>query len=531
MEALMLTLIFLPFLWGLLIFLVDRVGFTRTVFGEQVLLSALVYWLLRQGEVSLVLGGWPEGIGIELASGGFGRLFLIMTAVAFMYVYSYLWHQHQEDHKLFLFLGMLQGALYALYLTRDLFTLYLMIEVVTILASILILYERDAVSVRAGLYYLIFNSVGMLIFLIGVIALYTEVGTLNLTRIHTWFGAEAAAGVALSVRARFALACFMTTFAVKTAAFPVGGWLPVAHGYAPTFISALLSGLVVKSGLFLYINVIAPFGSSMVYGITLVLGLCAALYGVVRAMFQTDIKRMLAFHTVSQVGLMVIGLSMYLADGGLGGMVHAFNHFMFKSLLFLAAGALARMYGTRNLTRIHGVMRSNPFLGVAVLAGVLAISGAPLMIGSLGKTLIKYSVAGGFLTPAVVKLVTYALTLINLGTAISFSKWIAMLFGPKEKEMKLFGGKAFAIGMLSVLVVVLYPLEVIILGLDPLYKLSSEVLTYLGYVGAALVVYWFVLKDKPTWAVRLGRFVPDVEMAFFGMLVLIGGLHWLLVLG
>lgn len=523
MEALMLTLIFLPFLWGLLIFLVDRVNFTRTVFLEQILLTALVFWMLRQGEVSLVLGGWPEGIGIELASGGFGRLFLIMTVVAFMYVYSYLWHQHREDHKLFLFLGMLQGALFALYMTRDLFTMYLMIEVVTILGSILILYERDAVSVRAGLYYLIFNSVGMLIFLIGVIALYTEVGTLNLTRIHFLFGEAAAAGAVLSLRARFALACFMTTFAVKTAAFPVGGWLPVAHGYAPTFISALLSGLVVKSGLFLYINVIAPFDSSTAYAITLALGLAAAFYGVVRAMFQTDIKRMLAFHTVSQVGLMVIGLAMYRADGGLGGMVHAFNHFMFKSLLFLSAGALARMYGTRNLTRIHGVMRSNPFLGISVLTGVLAISGAPLMIGSVGKTLIKHSVADGLLI--------HALTLINLGTAMSFSKWIAMLFGPRDKTMKLFGGKAFAIGLMSVLVIVLYPLEILMLGLDPLYKLPSEFLTYLGYVAAAGAMYWFVLKDKPPWAVQLGRFVPDVEMAFFGMMILIGGLHWLLVLG
>ena len=526
MEALMLALIFVPFFWGLLIFLIDRVDFTRTVFLEQVILSAMVLWLLSRGEISVILGGWPEGIGIELASNGFGRLFLIMTTVAFAYIYSYLWHQHCKDHKLFLFLGMLQGALYALYMTRDLFTLYLMIEVVTILSSILILYERDAVSVRAGLYYLIYNSVGMLIFLVGIIALYSELGTLNLTRMHGLLGGAAplgAAGMVLSVRGRFALACFMTTFAVKTASFPVGGWLPVAHGYAPTFISAILSGLVVKSGLFLYLNVIAPFNSTTAYTITLALGIAAALYGVGRAIFQTDIKRMLAFHTVSQVGLMVMGIAMYQLDGGLGGMVHAFNHFMFKSLLFLTAGALARMYHTRDLTRIHGVMRTNPFLGVAVIIGVLAISGAPLMIGSIGKHLIKSNFEGSY--------IIHILTLINLGTAMSFSKWISMLFGPKEKEMKLFGGKAFAIGMLSLYVVILYPVEVWMLGTDPFYKLASETVTYLGYVVAAGAMYLLVLRNKPPWAIRMGQFAPDVEMAFFGMMILIGGLHWLLVLG
>ena len=519
LEAIMLTLIFAPFLWGLMIFLIDRVNFTRTVFVQQILLAALVFWLLRQGEISLVLGGWPEGIGIELASAGYGRLFLIMTVVAFMYVYTYLWHQHCQDHKLFLFLGMLQGSLFALYMTRDLFTMFLMIEVVTILASILILYERDAVSVRAGLYYLIYNSVGMLVFLVGVIALYTEMGTLNLTLIS----AELSTGVELTVRARFALACFMTTFAVKTAAFPVGGWLPVAHGYAPTFISAMLSGLVVKSGLFVFLFVIAPFDSETAFTITLALGIAAALYGVGRAIFQTDLKRMLAFHTVSQVGLMVIGLSMYRLDGGLGGMVHAFNHFLFKSLLFLTAGALVRMYGTRNLTKIHGVMRTSPFLGLAVLTGVLAISGAPLMIGSVGKALIKNSAGDGFLS--------VILTLINLGTAISFSKWIAMLFGPREAQMKLFWGKAFSIGLMILLVAVMYPVEVRMLGLDPFYKLTTETVTYFGYLAAAAAVYLGILKQKPPWVVRLGRFVPDVEMAFFGMMLLIGGLHWLLVLG
>ncbi|MDO9591994.1 MAG: hypothetical protein Q7I98_02240, partial [Erysipelotrichaceae bacterium] len=157
MEALMLTLIFLPFLWGLLIFLVDRVNFTKTIFLQQLVLSWSAYWLLKPGETSAVLGGWRQGIGIELACTDFGRLFVVMTAVAFWYIYSYLWTTHHKDHKLFLFLGMLQGALFGLYMIQDIFTMFLLIEFVTILCSILILYERDAVSVRAGLYYLIFN--------------------------------------------------------------------------------------------------------------------------------------------------------------------------------------------------------------------------------------------------------------------------------------------------------------------------------------------------------------------------------------
>jgi multicomponent Na+:H+ antiporter subunit D len=482
-----------------------------------VILSGLTYWLLKSGEVSVVLGGWRQGIGIELNSEGFGRLFVMMTAVAFWYIYSYLWTTHHKDHKLFLFLGMLQGALFGLYMIRDIFTMFLLIEFVTILCSILILYERDAVSVRAGLYYLIFNSVGMLIFLLGVASLYVRFGTLNLALLGT-----AMANSVPTQGVNFALACFLTSFAVKTAAFPVGGWLPVAHGYAPTFMSALLSGLIVKSGLYLYMTVIVPFHSEAAATAALALGVCGAVYGVVRAIFQTDIKRMLAFHTISQVGLMVIGLALYQQNGSIGGLIHAFNHFFFKSLLFLIAGVLARKAGTRNIGKITGVMRSSPFLGVAVLVGVLAITGAPWMIGSVGKYLIKKSVADGFMR--------VILTFVNLGTAISFSKWIAMLPGSPKHDMQLDRGKTFAIGFMTVAVVLLYPVEALMLGLRPLEMLGNEVLSYLGLLSAAALFYLIILKKKPAWVVMLGRFVPDVERAMFALVLLFGGLQWYLVL-
>lgn len=517
MDVMLLGLIFVPFLWGLLIFLIDRVNFTKTIFLQQVLMTALTFVVVQSEEVSVVLGGWEKGIGIELASEGAGKLFLIMTAVAFWYVYSYLWHTHHKDHKLFLFLGMLQGALFGLYLTRDLFTLFVLIEFVTILSSILILYEREAVSVRAGLYYLVFNSAGMLIFLMGVVALYMRFGTLNLGLLG-----EALARTPTTQGELFALACFVTAFTVKIAAFPLGGWLPIAHGYAPTFVSALLSGLIVKSGLYMYMNVIMKFQSEAASNAALVLGVSTALYGVVRAIFQTDIKRMLGFHTVSQVGLMVIGLASYQLNGNSGGLIHAFNHFFFKSLLFLLAGVLAKKAGTRDLGKISGVMRSNPLIGIAILISVLAITGAPWMIGSIGKSMIKQSVADGYLK--------YILMAINLGTAISFSKWIAMLPGKALYQIRPDKGKYFAIGVMMLAVLLLYPVECWMMGIDPLYRINVEIISYIGMACVSAVVYLGILKKKPEWVVKLGRFVPDVERAFLVLIVFFGGIQWYFVL-
>jgi multicomponent Na+:H+ antiporter subunit D len=219
----------------------------------------------------------------------------------------------------------------------------------------------------------------------------------------------------------------MTGVGLKCAIIPLFTWLPRAHGSpsAPTSVSALLSGVHIKSGVYLFIRVQPLFEGLDASALFLVIGIITGIVGFVLAMSQTDIKLILAYSTISQIGLIIASLNIGNEYTTTGALYHAFNHALFKAALFMGAGILGKVYGTRNIADIRGVFRRMPVIGAAIFMAILGITGAPLFNGSISKYFIMYGTTW---------YVTVLLIFINLGTIIVFVKFSMMLFGRFEHE-------------------------------------------------------------------------------------------------
>ena len=232
-------------------------------------------------------------------------------------------------------------------------------------------------------------------------------------------------------------AFLMTAVSLKAALMPLFSWLPKAHGTpgAPTVVSAVLSGLYVKGGVYLFFRLQDIFEPVLdTRSLFLVLGLMTAVIGFVLAIAQKDIKLILAYHTVSQIGLIMTGLNMDHDYARYGALYHIINHAIFKATLFLTAGLVIEHYKTRQIGQIRGVWREMPAVALASLLAILGITGAPLFNGSMSKAWIMVGADQAWLG--------IALYVINLGTVISFVKYSSMLWGkaPGKAKRPFWGG-------------------------------------------------------------------------------------------
>lgn len=500
MTALVYVLIFLPLLTGIAIYAFDRLLVNRLIFAMQGVLTLMMVTVIApdvfQGAglepISFISGNWPKVVGVGFRIDGLSMIFLSMTLIAFWYIWLYIWPNRQRDNKFLFFICVLQTALNALFTSNDLFAIFILIELVTILASILITYKKDALSVRAGLFYLLYNSWGMLLYLIGIICLYWYTGSMNIDLV-----APAFSSFGESVVLSFGMAAILAGLGIKSAIFMLHLWLPQAHSAAPASISAILSGLIVKMGLFVMLRIDGLLDILAVQQFLLYLGLVSGILGALFALFQSDMKRILAFHTISQLGLIFTGIGLYGSKNLMGAWAHLFNHFAFKSLLFLAVGLIIMETGERRVKYIRGLWQWHKPLALCLAVGIVSIMGLPLTSASFSKLLIK----SGELSP----LVTAGLYAINFGTLLSFIKLGSTLFGqPSEvlvKSAKKNTASMKAIYLITVVTLLALPAE---LWLSSLYKpelagyytakLLGDSLTFALMAAAALIVYHKVVK-------------------------------------
>jgi len=245
-------------------------------------------------------------------------------------------------------------------------------------------------------------------------------------------------------------AFIMVTVALKCALLPLFSWLPKAHGTpgAPPAVSALLSGVHIKSGVYLFIRFQDVFEGVAATEFFMVLGIVTGIGGFILAMSQSDIKLILAYHTVSQVGLIMTGLNMPDYISQTGALYHIFNHAFFKGGLFLSAGLLYAAYGTRDVYKIRGVLKRYPLLGAATVMAILGITGAPLFNGMISKYLITYGAD---------PVMNGVLIFMSLGTIISFVKYSTMLAGqvpPEVADVKIAMHKQVAVLSLGLMCLV-----------------------------------------------------------------------------
>lgn len=416
-------LIVLPIFTSLLLYLIPHkitTYLSTLVYGAVLLVTLHLFYRVRfLGQtVSTHQGG--GFLGITLYCDLTAAVFLVL--VAFLFLCMFLFTSVRErTSKLYSFLfTVLEGLIMLIFLSRDLFNIYVAVEVSAIVCAILIMFKRESRSINDGLVYLLTNITGMLFFLIGIGMLYRQTGVLDFDSIAAALTACDPNTLALP----FAL--LMTGTALKCALFPMHFWLPLAHGTpgAPTAVSAILSGIYIKSGVYLFLRMQGLFSPVIDCApFFFWAGVITSVAGICMAVCQSDCKLILAYHTVSQIGMIIAGLCYPNETVQAGAMLHIMNHALFKSLLFLATGMLIARYRTRNIYEIRGVMRSAPLAGVAIIAGVLGITGAPFFNGSISKY---------FLAQTDTTLASICFLIINFGTILSFVKFGRVLFGPKR---------------------------------------------------------------------------------------------------
>ena len=304
----------------------------------------------------------------------------------------------------------------------DLFSIFVLVEVSTMVVSLLIMYKRDSRSMYDGLIYLLINTFSMTIFLFGLALLYRELGTFSLSYITEIIGDVE------NIRPLYLpYALLMTSACLKAAIMPLFSWLPKAHGTpsAPSVVSAVLSGLYVKGGIYLFIRLSRAFYVIDSCAFFFVCGVITAVVGFLFAISQQDIKLILSYHTVSQLGLIMLSVNMQSDLALWGGIYHIISHALFKSVLFLCAGVIVDSYATRNVYQISGVFKRMPLVSLACIFAILGITGAPLFNGSISKYMIGHANEGLWMQALLI--------FINFGTLLSFVKFFQIFKNNKSE--------------------------------------------------------------------------------------------------
>lgn len=378
--------------------------FRMLVMAGSVLAAIPAVGVLLGVEVSLVslpttLPGGPWVGGLDRLSAWFVLLLSIVAVAAVGYGVSYLAKErtHQRVGPAHALFALLLAAMLGVFAARAAVPFLLAWEIMAVSAYFLIVFDHRHPGVRrAGMVYLVMTHAGTLA-LLGMFLAWGRSGP-DLSFAHLTPAAAhlVAGGAPILLLATFG-------FGIKAGLFPFHFWLAGAHAAAPSHVSALLSGVMIKTGVYGLLRVLALVGRPPVWwGWTiLLLGLASALLGVLTALNQHDLKRALAYSSVDNIGIIAMGLGLGSLGsaygypvlallGYSGALLHAMNHALFKSLLFLGAGSVARATGTRNLDRLGGLARTMPRTAWAFLIGSLAIVGLPLLNGFVGEwTLVR----------------------------------------------------------------------------------------------------------------------------------------------
>ncbi len=424
----LLSFIIIPVLCGIIIYLLPKkMLIFNVLFVEALMFAALFYsfMLLEQnGIISVLLGSDISFLGISLIAGKHNLILIALSLVLFTVCFFYSFKDDFFNNEFAMLFLVLQGLLCGVFLSDDLFNLYVLLEVATVVVAILIMFKRDSRSIYDGMIYLLSQVMCMLFFLFGVGYMYRIFGVLSIEHI------QKAMPYVNSNELIMPFAFMMTGICLKCAFFPLFSWLPRAHGTpsAPSAVSAILSGLYVKNGIYLFSITITLFAPALdISQYFIILACVTAICGFAMAIVQTDIKLILAFSTISQIGLIALGFAINTEQSQLGAFYHLVNHAFFKSLLFLCAGMVIKQYKTRDIRKMHGVLKNMPIVGIGIISGILGITGAPFFNGSISKYMIQSGAVGSF--------AEYILYIINAGSILVFLKLAHILFGKKPENI------------------------------------------------------------------------------------------------
>jgi multicomponent Na+:H+ antiporter subunit D len=399
-----------------------------TVLANLATVSLLVFAVASIGKTEVYeIGKWSIPIGINLVLDGLSSLLLlaisVVSAAAMLFSVRYMERYTAKIKYLSLFLLMVAG-MNGVVLSGDIFNLFVFLEIASLASYALVGFGCEHEELEASFKYMVLGTIASIFILFAVALVYGNTGTLNMVYIS-----QAIRDSGLNAGLKFALALFIVGFGLKAALVPFHAWLPDAHPSAPAPISAMLSGVLIKSlGVYSLVRIVFNvFGVSVsVSWVLVALGVLSMVIGVFLAVGQWDFKRLLAYHSISQMGYVVLGIgigALILARNGkvewaalaiLGGLFHLVNHAVFKSLLFLTSGSVEMSTGTRQIKEMGGLVERMPFTRTTCTVASASIAGIPPFNGFWSKLiLVVAAIQAGFLYLAAVTVIVSLVTLIS----------------------------------------------------------------------------------------------------------------------
>ena len=364
-----------------------------------VIAIALMVTVMREGPLRYALGGWSAPWGIEYRIDLLNAFVLLVVcgiaAVVLPFARASIDREiDRERHPLYYTAVVLNlTGLLGIVVTGDLFNLFVFLEIASLSSYVLVAFSRDPRALLAAFRYLVMGTVGATFILIGIGLLYAATGTLNIADLAMridWRSPVDGGPPVSTLRAAFAF--LVVGVGLKIAIFPLHGWLPNAYAYAPSAVSAYLSGTGTKVAIYVLIRLLFTlFGVEFAFE-EMALGRLAtplALVAIVTmslvALFQDDLKRLLAYSSLAQIGYMVLGLSLASVNGLTAALVHLFNHALTKSALFLAVACIVYRVGSSKVEAVAGLGRRMPVAVAGFLLASLSLVGVPLTVGFVSK--------------------------------------------------------------------------------------------------------------------------------------------------
>ena len=368
------------------------------------------------------VGGWPAGVGITLVADLAAAMFLVVSLVVLAIVQWFAVGQAVDairpriGQPVYL---VLSAGVAMSFLTGDFFNLFVAFEVMLIASYVLLTLGAGPAQIRTGMTYVVINILASTLLLSTVGLIYGATGTVNMAELVTRFSE-------LPEATRMALGVLLlAVFAIKAALVPFFFWLPDSYPTAPVAVTAVFAGLLTKVGVYTMIRATTILDLDDARPILVIVASLTMVIGVIGAIVQSDMKRILSFHIISQVGYMIMGLAVGTVAGLTGAVIYVVHHIPVKTALFLVGGLIERATGTAALHRLGGLVRRAPIFAALFAIPALSLAGIPPFSGFLAKLAV---IAAGL--EAAEYLMVAASLVASLLTIFSMSKiWAGVFWG------------------------------------------------------------------------------------------------------
>ncbi|MGA1552012.1 MAG: Na+/H+ antiporter subunit D, partial [Ilumatobacteraceae bacterium] len=383
----------------------------------------------REGHVVQVAGGWSAPLGIALVVDRLAGIMLVVSTIVLLAVMIYAVGQGSQDqervsfHPLYL---VLAAGVSASFITGDLFNLFVAFEMMLAASYVLITLGGRPDQVRSGMTYVVISLVASTLFISVLALLYASTGPVNMADLSVRL-----AEVDPGLRAAFSV-MLLVVFGIKAGLFPLFFWLPDSYPTAPGPVTAIFAGLLTKVGVYAIIRTqLLMFDTPEWLGTTLLwVAGSTMVVGVLGAIAQDDMKRILAFHIISQIGYMILGLGLLTVAGIAAAVFYVIHHIIVKTTLFLVAGLVDRRAGTSRLSEMGGLVRSAPVIAALFAVPALSLAGLPPFSGFLAK----FALVDAGLDADRWVIVAVSLA-VGLFTLFSMTKiWAGVFWGERDSE-------------------------------------------------------------------------------------------------